>query len=126
MRIEHIAIWARDIDSLCTFYTRYFSAKSGEKYHNPAKGFTSRFLTFDDGARLELMHRDGLASAPSSPHSGLAHVAISVGSKEAVDSLTAQIKADGWEIIGPPRTTGDGYYESVIADPEGNLIELTI
>ena len=55
----------------------------------------------------------------------MTHIAISVGNKEKVDLLTNLIRNKGYEIIGEPRTTGDGYYESVIADPEGNHIEIT-
>jgi lactoylglutathione lyase len=55
----------------------------------------------------------------------LIHLAFSTGSKEKVDALTERLRNDGFEIIGAPRTTGDGYYESVILDPENNIIEIT-
>ena len=57
MKIEHVAIWVRDIDKVCEFYRKYFGGEVHPIYHNPAKQFTSRFITFDDGARLEIMHR---------------------------------------------------------------------
>lgn len=125
MKIEHIAIWAENLELLRRFYTDYFDGVSGERYHNPAKGFTSYFITFDDGCRLELMHKDGLGkNIPDA--AGFAHISFSVGSKTAVDLLTERLRHDGYAILGEPRTTGDGYYESVIADPEGNRIEITI
>lgn len=125
MRISHVAVWARDIDLLCSFYTKYFGGTGGPLYRNPAKGFSSRFITFDGETRLEIMHRESLA--PDNENSlGFAHIAISVGSKEAVDGLTARLRADGCVIVGEPRLTGDGFYESVVSDPEGNLVEITV
>ena len=188
MKIEHVAIWVEDIDKVCEFYRKYFGGVVQPLYHNPTKKFTSRFITFDDGARLEIMHRpdinietltesmfhvkrlqtedatknlffgisevqqvgsegaNPIASVASgssltditehenvrhdvsqhAEHIGLAHVSFSVGSKEKVDQLTQQMSDDGITIVGQPRTTGDGYYESVVLDPEGNRIEITV
>jgi lactoylglutathione lyase len=131
MKIEHVAIWAEDIDKVCEFYRKYFGGVVQPLYHNPAKQFTSRFITFDDGARLEIMHRPDInietAEMSQHPeHIGFAHVSFSVGSKEKVDQLTQQMSDDGITIVGQPRTTGDGYYESVVLDPESNRIEITV
>jgi lactoylglutathione lyase len=129
MKIEHIAIWSRDIEKLKNFYIHYFGASTSEKYVNPKKNFQSYFLCFDDGCRLELMQMPGIPDNLNNKHlqsTGIIHFAISVGSKEAVDTLTELLRRDGFEIAGEPRTTGDGYYESVIFDPEGNRIEITI
>ena len=120
-----MAIWVSDLERMRSFYEQYFKARSHEKYVNPGKGFSSYFLSFSTGARLELMHRDDIDSKPLE-HLGFAHLALALGSKTKVDALTDTLKADGYEIVGAPRTTGDGYYESVIKDPEGNLIELTV
>ena len=128
MRIEHIAIYADDIELLRAFYMEYFGFQCGDQYHNPAKNFTSYFLSFGDGeTRIELMHVPGLPS-PAGDRShlkGLAHLAIAVGSREAVNALTERLRADGHTILSEPRLTGDGYYESAIADPEGNTVEIT-
>ena len=128
MKIEHVAIWVKDLEGIRTFYERYFEAIAGEKYHNPKKNFTSYFLSFTSGSRLELMQQPDIISKFEKENEflGLTHLAISVGSKDKVNELTAQIKKDGYTIIGEPRTTGDGYYESVVLDPEGNRIEITI
>ena len=211
MKIEHVAIWVRDIDKVCEFYRKYFGGVVHPIYRNPTKQFTSRFITFDDGARLEVMHRpdicvernvgtvtslqsdthrsanekmraffrfltsavfhvkqlqteeaagnsftdisevqqvgsegaNTIASVATgcshtgmtehehvghevSQHLGFTHLSFSVGSKEEVDRLTQQMSSDGISIVGQPRTTGDGYYESVVLDPEGNRIEITI
>ena len=130
MKIEHIAIWAKDIDKVCEFYQKYFGGVIQPLYHNPAKQFTSRFITFDDGARLEVMHRPdidvGTEELFHEEHCGLTHLSFSVGSKEEVDRLTQQMSGDKITIVGQPRTTGDGYYESVVLDPEGNRVEVTI
>ena len=127
MKIEHIAIWAEDIDLLRGFYCKYFNMESGCKYVNSAKKFTSYFLSFGGGKpRIELMNVPDMGSSSNSGNlKGLAHFAISVGSREMVDGLTAQLRADGYKILGEPRVTGDGYYESAVADPEGNYVEIT-
>ena len=193
MKIEHVAIWVRDIDKVCEFYRKYFGGVVHPIYRNPTKQFTSRFITFDDGARLEIMHRPDICvernigtvtslqsdthrsanekmraffrfltsavfhvkqlqteeaagnsftdisevqqvgsegantiAKPDTQHLGFTHLSFSVGSKEEVDHLTQQMSSDGISIVGQPRTTGDGYYESVVLDPEGNRIEITI
>jgi len=128
MKIEHIAIWVQNIEVMREFYMKYFNAKSKNLYHNPRKEFRSYFLTFDSGARVELMHKPRLQKI-SNPHEamiGYAHFALSLGSAQQVDDLTDRLRVDGYSILGEPRTTGDGYYESVIQDPEGNWIELTV
>lgn len=128
MKIEHIAIWTKDLELMKAFYMDIFGATANEKYFNPKKQFTSYFLSLTSGARIELMHHPDIVEALKHIDLtlGLNHVAISVGSKKSVDSMTEEIRSRGYRIVGEPRTTGDGYYESVIADPEGNLIELTI
>lgn len=128
LRIEHIALWANDLELLREFYTKYFDVACGTKYTNPAKRFSSYFLTFGGGgARIELMAKPGVAGRASCcDMAGLAHFSVALGSREAVDSLTERLRRDGHTVLGEPRTTGDGYYESVVADPEGNRIELTV
>ncbi|MEX0273386.1 MAG: VOC family protein [Flavobacteriaceae bacterium] len=128
MRIEHLAIWVVDLERMSSFYERYFDAQKGALYHNPNKNFSSYFLHFGDGARLELMHNPKvpLMVEQRNERLGYVHMAISVGSKEKVDELTERLDGDGFEIVGKPRTTGDGYYEGIVLDPEGNRIEITI
>lgn len=127
MKIEHIAIWTSDLEKMKDFYLNFFELESNEKYYNPKKKFSSYFLSFEKGARIELMHRPDISEFIDNMDGklGLAHFAISVGSKKRVDTITETIRKNGFKVIGAPRTTGDGYYESVIADPEGNLIEIT-
>ena len=127
-RIEHIALWVDDLESLSTFYAKAFGAQVGARYVNAAKGFESCFLTFDSGARIELMTTSRLSPTPHAPgveRMGLTHLAISLGSEAAVDELTARLRAEGIAVLDGPRRTGDGYYESVVLDPEGNRIEIT-
>ena len=129
MKIEHLAIWVMDLEKIKAFYENYFDAQAGEQYYNPKKKFTSCFLSFQQGCRLELMHQLGIPDNENDvnrQYRGLIHFAISVGSKEKVDRLTATLKEAGYEVPGAPRTTGDGYYESVVFDPEKNRIEITI
>lgn len=127
VKIEHAALYVNDLEGARSFFVNYLGAKSNDGYHNPKTGFRSYFLSFDGGARLEIMNRPTLADFPKEPaRTGYAHIAFSVGSREAVDALTARLKADGYEVTSGPRTTGDGYYESCIAAVEGNLIELTV
>jgi lactoylglutathione lyase len=127
MRIEHVALWTVDLERLRQFYETYFGARPNAKYVNPAKRFESYFLTFTSGARLEIMQRpDVLAGASGAqPALGWAHVAFSLGSEQAVDRLTARLAEDGYSVVDGPRRTGDGYYESVVLDPDGNRVELT-
>ena len=130
MKIEHIAIWVKDIDKVCEFYRKYFGGNIHPLYHNPKKQFTSRFVTFEDGTRLEVMNNPNVGTLTESmfhvEHLGFAHLSFSVGSKEKVDLLTKEMSNDGIIVVGEPRTTGDGYYESVVLDPEGNRIEITV
>lgn len=129
MRIEHVAMWTRDIERLASFYRGYFGAAVGEKYVNPAKGFESRFLSFDSGARLEIMRTTLLRADEKDSVGqtiGLAHLAFAVGSDHGVDELTGRLHRDGYVILDGPRRTGDGYYESVVADPDGNRVEITV
>jgi lactoylglutathione lyase len=124
MRIEHVGVWVRDIDAVAAFYARYFGARVGTLYQNARKGFQSRFLAFDSGARLEIMTRGDVGERPLTEQLGLAHLAITVGDEANVDALAARFIADGLAPESGPRRTGDGYYECVVRDPEGNRVEI--
>jgi len=129
MKIEHIAIWTQELETLKTFYETYFEASANQKYTNHSKGFSSYFLTFTTGARLELMQMSSVPTSKNNPHkqsTGLTHLAFSVGSAEKVDALTTRLAKNGYEVLDGPRKTGDGYYESTVFDPEQNRIEITI
>ncbi|CAI8993819.1 MULTISPECIES: VOC family protein [Bacillus] len=126
MKIEHIAIWVNDLDTMRTFYTQYFNGEANSLYHNKAKHFESYFITFESGVRLEIMRKKGIEDKPNPNITGYAHLAFSVGSEENVNQLTKTLKEAGYPVLNGPRFTGDGYYESVISDPEGNQIEITI
>ncbi|MGG0464595.1 VOC family protein [Priestia aryabhattai] len=129
MKIEHIAIWTNNIERLKRFYEKYFNGQSNNKYINSKKHFESYFLQFEGGSRLELMKKEEIPATKNNVYAqftGIIHIAFSVGSKEQVDKLTKQLKEDGFEVIDGPRTTGDGYYESVVLDPDGNRIEITV
>ena len=127
IKIEHIAMYVRDLERIKRFFEDYFGAISNDGYHNIKMGFRSYFLSFSDGARLEIMNRPGITdSIDGSQSMGYAHIAFSVGSPEKVNALTMRLKRDGYEVISGPRTTGDGYYESCIIGIEGNQIEITV
>lgn len=128
MKISHLAIWTSDLEGMRNFYIHYFDASSGEAYFNHSRDFKSYFLSFDGDCSIELMQMPGIAKSKNDPRKqflGLTHFAIQLGSKQKVDALTEQLRKDGFQIVGEPRTTGDGFYESVILDPEGNRVELT-
>lgn len=124
MKIEHVALWVTDLELVKAFYEKYFEAKAGDRYHNPKTRFSSYFLSFDEGSRLELTNKKHLSPRVADAL-GYGHIALAVGGKETVDEKTAVLVADGFPLLSGPRTTGDGYYESVVQDPEGNLVEIT-
>ena len=127
MFIEHVAVYVNDLEKARMFFVKYFGAVSNEGYHNPKTDFRSYFLSFEQGARLEIMHKPRMRDEEKAwNRTGYAHLAFSMGSKEAVDNLTERLRADGYEVISGPRTTGDGYYESCIVGIEGNLVEITV
>jgi len=127
VKIEHLAIWTTQLERLRDFYVEHFGCTAGDKYINPTTGFSSYFIQFASGARLELMTKTGLAAATAEPPScGYAHFALSLGSEEQVRTYTEVLRRKGLAIKSSPRRTGDGYFESVVADPDGNLIELTV
>lgn len=127
MKIEHIALYVNDLEKARSFFVKYLNAKSNEGYHNPKTNFRSYFLSFEDGARLEVMNKPEMSDFPKElSRTGYAHIAFSVGSKEKVNTLTTALKTDGYEVVSGPRITGDGYYESCIVAIEGNQIEITV
>jgi len=127
MKINHISIYTNDLERMKEFYVKYFSGKPNDKYHNPKSGLQTYFVTFESGAKLEIMTRAELVDRNGKEHSiGFTHLAFSVGSREKVDLITERIVGDGYLLKSAPRITGDGYYESCIFDPDGNEIEVTV
>ena len=127
MRIEHVAMYVNDLEGGREFFTGYFGAVSNGGYYNPSTGFRSYFLSFEDGARLEIMNRPRMEDGEErTDRTGYSHIAFSLGSRERVDELTDRLKRDGYEVTGGPRVTGDGYYESSVLAFEGNLVEITV
>ncbi|WML33656.1 VOC family protein [Clostridium sp. OS1-26] len=128
MKIEHVAIWTKDIEKLKKFYVDYFDGIAGDKYTNSKKQFESYFIKFESGARLEIMQMPTIPQNLNdiiNQYIGLIHIAISVGSVEKVNELTDRLRNAGYKVVGEPRHTGDGYYESCVLDPDGNRIEIT-
>lgn len=126
-KLNHIGLYVRDIEAAKTFFERYFSATSGEMYHNPQKQFSSYMLSFEGDTKLEIMTRpDFIDNGNKTGRYGYAHISISVGNRENVNEITRRLIADGYEHFDGPRTTGDGFYESAILDAEGNIIEITV
>ena len=129
MKIDHIAIWAHDLERLKDFYVRYFGMTCGEKYVNPTKQYSSYFLSIEGAdTRIEIMHRPEIAerTEKQSATFGITHFSIALDSKDEVDNLTERLRSDGFKIVGEPRTTGDGYYESVVEDCDGNWVEISV
>lgn len=127
MYIEHIAMYVNDLEKARDFFIKYFNATSNDGYHNRTTDFRSYFLTFEGGARIEIMNKPNMTDYEKGlARTGYAHIAFSLGSKEAVDKLTDRLKKDGYNVISGPRTTGDGYYESCIIGFEDNQIEITV
>lgn len=125
MKINHIALYTNDLERMRTFYITYFNAVPNQRYHNTTTDLRTYFLSFDDQTRLEIMSRPNLTEVISVPlQTGYIHLAFSAGSREKVDKLTATLENDGYTVLSKPRTTGDGYYESCVLDPDGNQIEI--
>jgi lactoylglutathione lyase len=128
MRIEHVAVWTKNLETLKAFYMEFFGGTPNNKYRNPRTGFESYFLTFGSGARLELMDMPSVAvnsNDPEKAYTGYVHLAFSVGSRDEVDALTEKLRGRGYQIVSQARQTGDGYYESCVLDPDGNRVEIT-
>ena len=127
VKIEHVAMYVNDLEAARDFFVKYLGGKSNDGYHNKNTDFRSFFVSFEDGTRIEIMNKPGLVDMEKPlTRTGFIHIAFSVGSKERVDELTGTLKADGFEVVSGPRTTGDGYYESCIVGIEGNQIEITV
>ena len=124
MRLEHVAVWVADLERMRAFYVDVLGGHAGQRYHNTTTGFSSYFISFGEGSRIELMQRPGVGGNGNGVRLGYSHVALSLGSREAVDNHTAALRGRGVPVDSEPRLTGDGYYEAVILDPEGNRIEL--
>jgi lactoylglutathione lyase len=128
MQICHIALYVRDLEKIKDFYAKYFGAVPGSKYRNEKTGFESYFLSFGNGAKIEIMSKPQTERSDEYGNGrlGYDHIAVSAGSKDAVDELTKLLTNDGYTVSSAPRTTGDGYYESCVLDPEGNRVEITV
>jgi lactoylglutathione lyase len=126
VRIEHVALWTRDLEKSRAFYETYFGGKAGHRYVNPVRQFESYFITFEGGTRLEIMYTPAVQDKIADMFIGWTHIAMSLGSRENVNQMTETLRQAGYVVAGEPRVTGDGYYESIILDPDGNRIELTV
>jgi lactoylglutathione lyase len=124
LRLHHVALWVDDLERKRDFYVTTLGGSSGPRYENPRKGFRSYFISFSNGPRIELMHQDGRDGVGGGGGGlGYAHVALSVDGRAAVDERVALLRSRGVSVVSEPRVTGDGYYEAVLEDPEGNRIE---
>ena len=127
MKIEHVAMYVNELEAARDFFVKYLGGTSNDGYHNEKTDFRSYFISFDEGARIELMNKPDMYDMEKPLNrTGFIHIAFSVGSKEKVDELTEMLKAADYDVVSSPRTTGDGYYESCIVGIEGNQIEITV
>ena len=127
MKIDHIAMYVNNLEAARDFFVRYLDGCPDDGFHNVKTDFRSYFVSFEDGARLEIMNIPVMSDMEKAPNrTGYAHISFSVGSREKVDELTARMKADGYEVMSGPRITGDGYYESCVIGIENNLVEITV
>lgn len=124
MKIHHVAILVKDLEQMRALYEEFFNATSSELYHNPKTQFQSYFLTFESGSQVELTKKTFYAER-TFENLGYAHLAIAVGGQKEVDQFAVKFTKAGLPLLSGPRTTGDGYYEALVQDPEGNLLELT-
>ena len=129
MTLEHVAIWTSRLELLKDYYCKFFGAMSNEKYTNERKQFSSYFLSFASGARLELMSMTGVPPNTNdtikAQYEGIIHLAFGVDSIEEVENKAKELAAAGFSILSGPRKTGDGYYEFETLDPDNNRLEVT-
>lgn len=126
MRIAHVALWTADLDGLCCFWAETFGAVVGDLYESARRpGFSSRFVYLKDGPSIEIMQGPWITAQAAEERQGYAHLALSLGSRESVDVMATRAAAAG-TLVSPARMTGDGFYEAVLRDPDGNLIEITV
>jgi len=126
MKLDHLAITVSDLERTKNFFVKYFNCKLGKDYHNPRTGLHSCFVSFEGETRLELMRWDDIDFAPKHlQEKTYFHLSVSVGNKEEVDAMTARLQTDGYAVKSNPRTTGDGYYESVIVPFDSIELEIT-
>jgi len=129
MILEHTAIWTDKLEALKEFYVNYLGGTSNKKYVNQSKKFESYFISFGDGARLELMSKPNIPENLNDPillqHKGIIHLAFEAATRQEVDEKARLFSANGFQILDGPRVTGDGYYEFVTHDPDHNRIEVT-
>lgn len=123
-KLDHVAIWVADLVGARDFYVTWFAGTANDLYHNPRTGLQTYILSFDSGARLEIMTRPDVTAAQAGERFGWAHISFAVENRTAVDTLAARLRAGGVEVVDGPRLTGDGYYEAVLLDPEGNRVEI--
>ena len=127
MRIEHMAMYVDDLEAARDFFVSFLGGRANDGYHNKNTGFRSYFISFDDGARLEIMNKPEMTDIEKPLNrTGYIHIAFSVGNRERVNELTEELRSAGYEVVSGPRTTGDGYYESCVVAFEGNQIEITV
>jgi lactoylglutathione lyase len=125
MKINHIALYVNDLENMKLFYEKYFNAKPNKLYYNQKTGLKTYFLEFNGECRIEIMAKENLNNIKKEINNvGYIHLALNTGSKDKVNEITKQLENDGYKILSYPRTTGDGYYESCIIDPENNIIEI--
>ncbi|MDO4244073.1 MAG: VOC family protein [Actinomyces sp.] len=129
--LDHAAIWVADLDGARDFYSHWFNGHANGLYENPVTGLRSHILHFcDDGvpdgrrARLEIMTRPDVLASGGQAGLGWAHVSFAVPGPADVDRLASDMAQAGIEVVDGPRLTGDGYYEAVVLDPEGNRVEI--
>lgn len=129
MTLDHVAIWTTHLEQMKDYYVKYFDGQTNEKYTNKEKLFESYFVTFDSGARLELMKMPGIPENLNDPlekqHQGIIHLAFGMETMEKVSEKSIELAKDGFKIIREPRKTGDGYYEFETLDPDNNRIEVS-
>ncbi|WP_298506418.1 VOC family protein [uncultured Maribacter sp.] len=129
MIIEHIAIWTKNLEGLAAYYIKFFQATPSEKYINEKTGFQSYFLSFESGARLEIMYKNSVPDNKNDTikeeYLGIIHLAFGVDTMAKVTDKCEELLKAGYRVISGPRKTGDGYYEFVTLDPDNNRLEVT-
>ena len=126
MQIKCISMWTQNLEGMKYFYVKFFGAEAGALYNNEKAGFECYLLTFKRGLVVELMRRADVKTRPVRPYIGITGLAFKAGTMKEVRRITEKLQKENVPVLKEPRISGDGFFSSTVADPDGNEIEIAV